>query len=406
MEETKFLGVIFDRKLSFVPHLKYVKKRGLNALNILKVIGNTEWGADRKVMLRLYRSLVRSKLDYGCIVYGSARKSYLQMLDPIHNQGLRLCLGAFRTSPVESLYVDACLGARRAKLSLQYASKTKSLPKHTAHNAVFDNKYMKLFDARPNAIRTFGLRIKQFLTASNIELSDILETPSYFISPPWCIKPPKIVLELVHLKNDRTDASIYQQLFMEIRDRYRDYILVYTDGSQDGNVVACATVFPSNTVIYMRLPDSASVFTAEVWAIIKALEQIKDSNASKYIVFTDSLSCLQAFHHMKLEHPLIGMVIRKCAFLNIAKKDIILFGYPAILALRAMKRQIQLPSLPWICLVPRLVYPIMILNIVSTNISFPLGKMTGMVRSRTSFILSSQSWEIGSPPTGGAGRMK
>ena len=135
-------------------------------------------------MLRLYRSLVRSKLDYGCIVYGSAGK----MLDPIHNQGLRLCLGAFRTSPVESLYVDAhepCLGARRAKLSLQYVSKIKSLTKHPAHNAVFDNTYMKLFDARPNAIRTFGLRIKQFLTASNIELSDILETPSYFISPPW-----------------------------------------------------------------------------------------------------------------------------------------------------------------------------------------------------------------------------
>ena len=174
-----------------------------------------------------------------------------------------------------------------------------------------------MFDARPNAIRTFGLRIKQFLTASNIELSDILETPSYFISPSWCINPPKIVLELVHLKNDRTDASIYQQLFMEIRDRYRDHIPVYTDGSRDGNAVACATVFPSNTVISMRLPDSASVFTAEVWAIIKALEQIKMSSASKYIVFTDSLSCLQALYHMKLEHPLIGMVIRKCVFLNI-----------------------------------------------------------------------------------------
>ena len=40
-------------------------------------------------------------------MYGSARKSYLQKLDPIHNQGLRLCIGAFRTSPVESLYVDA-----------------------------------------------------------------------------------------------------------------------------------------------------------------------------------------------------------------------------------------------------------------------------------------------------------
>ena len=43
---------------------------------------------------------------------------------------------------------------------------------------------------------------------------------------------------------------------------------------------------------------------------------------------------------------------------------------------------------------------------ILTNIFFPLGKMIGMVRLRTSFILSSQSWEIDSPPTGGAGRMK
>ena len=77
-------------------------------------------------------------------------------------------------------------------LSLQYATKIKALPKHPAHNAVFD--------ARPSAIRTFGLRIKQFLTTSNIEFSDILETPSYFILPPWCVKPPKIVLDLVQLK--------------------------------------------------------------------------------------------------------------------------------------------------------------------------------------------------------------
>ena len=55
-------------------------------------------------------------------MYGSIHKSYLQMLDPVHNQDLRLCLGAFRTS--------LSLGARHAKLSLQYASKIKSLPKH------------------------------------------------------------------------------------------------------------------------------------------------------------------------------------------------------------------------------------------------------------------------------------
>ena len=145
---------------------------------------------------------------------------------------------------------------------------------------------MKLFDARPSAKPTFGLRIKQFLTASNIEFSDILETPSYFILPPWCVKPPKIVLDLVYLKNHRTDVSIYQPLFLEIRDKYRDYITVYTDGSRDGNYVACATVFPSDTELSKRLPDSASIFTAEMWAIISALEEIKNGSASKFIIFT------------------------------------------------------------------------------------------------------------------------
>ena len=117
-------------------------------------------------MLRLYRSLVRSKLDYGCIVYRSAHKSYLQMLDPVHNQGL----GAFRTSPVESLYVDAhepYLGARCAKLSLQYASKIKSLPKHPTHDTVFDNKYMNcLMRGQMQSVRlalAHLLRLHRFL---------------------------------------------------------------------------------------------------------------------------------------------------------------------------------------------------------------------------------------------------
>ena len=127
--------------------------------------------------------------------------------------------------------------------------------------------------------------------------------------------------------------------------------------------MACATDFPSNTIISMILSDSASVFTAEVWAILKALEQIKDSIASKYIVFTGSLSCLQVLHHMKLEHPLIGMVIRKCVFLNVAIKDVIFGWVPSHTGIKGNEKQIQLPSLPWMCLVPRLVYPTLILNV-------------------------------------------
>ena len=52
-------------------------------------------------------------------------------LDPVHNQGLRLSLGAFRSSPVDSLYVEAHelqLEIRREKLALQYILKLKATP--------------------------------------------------------------------------------------------------------------------------------------------------------------------------------------------------------------------------------------------------------------------------------------
>ena len=101
------MGFLFDKKLSFILHIKALKGICLKALDVLKVLSNTNWGGDRSVLLNLYRSLVRSKLDYGSVVYGSARKSYLQCLDTIHHQGLRLALGAFRTSPVENLYAES-----------------------------------------------------------------------------------------------------------------------------------------------------------------------------------------------------------------------------------------------------------------------------------------------------------
>ena len=40
-------------------------------------------------------------------VYGAVSKHILQKLDPIHHQGLRIALGAFRTSPVSSQYAKA-----------------------------------------------------------------------------------------------------------------------------------------------------------------------------------------------------------------------------------------------------------------------------------------------------------
>ena len=148
VREEKFVSVILDTKLTFKNHIQYLKTSCQKALDILRVVGHTDWGADRIVLLRLYRSLVRSKLDYGCIVYGSARRSIMKQLDPIHHQGLRNALGAFRTSPAQRLYIEAhepSLTTRRLKLSLNYGLKLKSLPENPAYSCVFEPEN-KLFE--------------------------------------------------------------------------------------------------------------------------------------------------------------------------------------------------------------------------------------------------------------------
>ena len=103
IDQYKFLSVIFDKKLSFIPYIQYLKEKCSKTLKIHRVIAHKDWGADQHILLKLYRILICSKIDYGCFIYGASRKSCIKSLQIVHHEGLRLVLGAFRTSPMESL---------------------------------------------------------------------------------------------------------------------------------------------------------------------------------------------------------------------------------------------------------------------------------------------------------------
>ena len=121
VEHYKYLGIIFDHKLSFIPHIKYLRTKCNKTIQLLRTIAHTNWGGSKETLLKLYCSLIRSRLNYGCFVYGVARKTYLKELNIIHHQGLRLAIGAYRTS-VESLHTVADkppLTLRCEKLALQ-----------------------------------------------------------------------------------------------------------------------------------------------------------------------------------------------------------------------------------------------------------------------------------------------
>ena len=101
-----------------------------------------------------------------------------KMLDSVHHQGLRLALGAFRKSPVESLLVEAnepSLESRREKLALNYISKVKANPENPANDVILHPNYEELYERKPKAIRPIGIRLKTAIDNAGLQLDAIRE---------------------------------------------------------------------------------------------------------------------------------------------------------------------------------------------------------------------------------------
>ena len=60
---------------------------------------------DQKTLLHLYELYIRSKIDYGSIVYQSGSQTTKQLIQPIAMECLRIASGYFKSTPTESLQV-------------------------------------------------------------------------------------------------------------------------------------------------------------------------------------------------------------------------------------------------------------------------------------------------------------
>ena len=89
---------------------------------------------------------------------------------------------------------------------------------------------------------------------------------------------------------------MYEQAFLEITSRYQNYVQIFTDGSKVDEKVAAAAVssVAPNSPFSCRLRDHCPIYTAELQAILFAFKQAYQSQERKFIIFSDSLSALQA----------------------------------------------------------------------------------------------------------------
>ncbi|WP_419633474.1 ribonuclease H family protein, partial [Thiolapillus sp.] len=156
-------------------------------------------------------------------------------------------------------------------------------------------------------------------------------------TPPWSQSEPQICLSLKKYKKiPQILKCINKQALVEITSRHQNYVQIFTDGSKVDEKVAAAavsSVAPSSP-FSCRLRDHCSIYTAELQAILLALKQAYQSQESKFMIFSDSLSALQALGKLKTDHPLLIQIQEFLHKINADQKEIVFMWVPGHVGIR------------------------------------------------------------------------
>ena len=195
---------------TYKEHFKTLRTKCFKAMNILKCVSRTSYDADRRTLLTLYRSLIRSKLDYACVVYDAACTSSKSALDTIHHAAVRIATGAFRTSPTASLLIEADempLALRRKALSMGYVMKLLQFPDHPTFRTIFSKHTLSQHrKGGPELTSPISVRFSLFLEQSGIRTGHVKRyRPATF--PPWDRVLPTIDTSLSAVPNGQRSVE-------------------------------------------------------------------------------------------------------------------------------------------------------------------------------------------------------
>ena len=139
-------------------------------------------------------------------------------------------------------------------------------------------------------------------------------------------------------------------LFMhnEVKDVFRDYDFIYTDGSVSDDKAAAAAVI-DNYFSIEHLPDKSSICSAELHALYFDLDRVETADDDErifFIIFSDSKSALQAISGQDWTHPLVLYILERLNWLvQYQEKRILFYWIPSHVGIRSNEEAAVLPRL-------------------------------------------------------------
>jgi len=109
-ESWKYLGFIFDRKLTFHQHIDYYSNKAISSVKYMKLLGNSSHRINLIQKCLLYKCCILPIILYGFQLwfYNKAPLSYhMKILGKMQRRAAIWILGAFKTSPTEDIEIIA-----------------------------------------------------------------------------------------------------------------------------------------------------------------------------------------------------------------------------------------------------------------------------------------------------------
>ena len=249
----------------------------------------SEWGLSSQHMRQLYTSCVLPILDFGAEAWWRGQKGYTDKLQQLQNTASRRILGAFRTSPIIPMELEASLPPTAIRLQQtcrKYALRTMTLPEHHPIRQRTSTTFPPEFssgievDIQQQDWDTTNSKHSQLWrihnTIANLTPSTTyLERFDHTANPPW-FQP---------LDENRISIHIPLQKKEEIAETHTNlsntlannpsHLLLYTDGSQTRTgsngtgLVAIHALHPHSQAMW-NLGKHVEVYDTELFGILQA----------------------------------------------------------------------------------------------------------------------------------------
>lgn len=286
VKEHKYLGVTLDRYLSFGVHLKEVRTKVQERLNMVKVLSGIKNGTHPETMVRIYKALFRSIMEYGCTVHNNAALTNRKILSVLNNQCLRKVTGASKSTPLNAL--AALSGQEPIDLRQEYVT-----AKEIARCVSRDNIVAEQLQEVHLPDDTEGWYKFSYMERVYWNNRDTLSkiTPIEKLATEIEVEICPFLEGLTTSKENTNPMRLKQMTLFAMNGKYRGRGKIFTDASKKGRACGIGIYIESTKERSIhRLENETSITSAELIAIQQAVRLVNMMELQHYVIYTDSRS--------------------------------------------------------------------------------------------------------------------